>query len=119
MCFSVNGHRGVLYKLYIRIELVNKGHFWYKNIHQNVLYYTNIILMCYLQRTYIYTLADPGGAADPPMGSNSFIFTCIFAKKRPRWRSASPPMARRPPTGNPGSATATFTKIRLVEVNLC
>ena len=100
MCFFVNGHRGVLYKLYIRIEFVNKGHFWYKNIHQNVLYHTNIILMCYLQRTYIYTLADPGGAADaPPIGSNSFIFTYVFAKKCPRWTSAPPPNGSASPNG--------------------
>ena len=45
-------------------------------------------------------------ACTPTTGSNSFIFTYIFAEKHPRRRSAplqwlgTPP----PPTGNPGSA---------------
>ena len=43
--------------------------------------------------------------APPSTGSNSFIFTYAFAKKCPHQRSAPPPMARRPPMGNPGSAT--------------
>ena len=42
----------------------------------------------------------------PPPGSNSFIFTYVFAKKCPRWRSVPPPTARHPTSmGNPGSAT--------------
>ena len=49
-------------------------------------------------------LTDPGGATGvrlpPPMGSNSFVFTFIFAKKHPNRRSVPPPT-----TGNPGSAT--------------
>ena len=38
-------------------------------------------------------LADPGGAAGacPPTGSNSFIFTYVFAEKHLRRRSAPPP----------------------------
>ena len=39
------------------------------------------------------------------MGSNSFVFTHIFAKKVPMSEVGSPPTARRPPTGNPGSAS--------------
>ena len=44
MYFLVNGHLGILYNLYIRIEFVDKVHeiLLYKNkIHKTVLYYTN------------------------------------------------------------------------------
>ena len=54
-------------------------------------------------------LADLGGHAGctpPPMGPNSFGFTYIFTKKHPRQRSMPPLTGARPPTGNPGSATA-------------
>ena len=46
-----------------------------------------------------------GVPSPPPTGSNSFVFAFIFAKKHPHQRSVPPP-ARRPPMGNPGSATA-------------
>ena len=41
----------------------------------------------------LLSLADPGSITNvrpPPTGSNSFIFTNIFAKKRPGWRLAPP-----------------------------
>ena len=69
------------------------------------LYYDHCI-----KRRRLHALADPGEgcvpAHAPQTGSNSFVFTYVFAKKCPRQRSA-PPTARRPPppTGNPGSAT--------------
>ena len=56
-------------------------------------------------------LVDPGRGAcwhapSPATGSNSFIFAYVFAKiARVGGRRPSPPMAGRPPTGNPGSAT--------------
>ena len=40
------------------------------------------------------------------MGPNSFIFTCIFTEKHLRQRSTPPLTGARPPTRNPGSATA-------------
>ena len=43
-------------------------------------------------------------ACVPPTGSISFVFAYVFAKKCTHRRLA-PPMGRRPPTGNPGSAT--------------
>ena len=44
----------------------------------------------------------------PPTGPNSFIFAYISAEKRPCRRSTPPP-----PTGNPGSATATVELLKL------
>ena len=41
----------------------------------------------------------------PPTGSNSFIFTHVFAEKRMYQRSPPPQQVGAPPTGNPGSAT--------------
>ena len=49
----------------------------------------------------------PAGCTAPPMGPNSFIFAYIFTKKRLHRRSTSPLMGAHPPTGNPGSATAS------------
>ena len=46
-----------------------------------------------------------------PMGPNSFVFAYIFGKKYLRQRSTPPIMGARPPTGNPGSATESGTKI--------
>ena len=56
-----------------------------------------------------HPLADLGGCAGhmpPLMRPNSFAFACIFTKKCPHWRFM-PPNGCTPPTGNPGSATAT------------
>ena len=39
-----------------------------------------------------------------PMGPNSFVFTYIFSKMHPCWRSMLP-LTSPGPTGNPGSAT--------------
>ena len=35
----------------------------------------------------------------PPMGTNSFVFACIFVKTCPRWRSAPAERLRAPPYG--------------------
>ena len=47
----------------------------------------------------MYPLADPGGTAGvwPPTGSNSFLFACVFAKKHPGQRLASPQQLSTPP----------------------
>ena len=57
---------------------------------------------------YTGPLADLGGVpgAHPPMGPNSFVFAYIFTEKCPRRRSMPSLMGARPPTGNPGPATA-------------
>ena len=49
----------------------------------------------------------PACPPPPPTGSISLVFTCIFAKKCMRRRSAPPNGSAPPPppTGNPGSAT--------------
>ena len=73
--------------------------------------------------SYCVSLADLGegcaGRTPPPMGPNSFIFTYIFTKKHPCWRSM-PPLtdASPPPTGNPGSATLCVCVCDLIRLLL-
>ena len=49
-------------------------------------------------------------ACAPPTGSISFIFAYVFAEKCMRQRLAPPNGSARPPTGNPGSATASLSE---------
>ena len=47
-----------------------------------------------LQHIYLDIGGSRGGGRarrTPPMGPNSFVFTYIFTKKCPRWRSTPPP----------------------------
>ena len=46
-------------------------------------------------------------ACAPPTGSNSFVFTHVFTEKH-TCRRLAPPTGQRPPTENPGSATALY-----------
>ena len=62
------------------------------------------------------SLADPGGAAGaPPNMINFFHFHIRFHQKVYASEVGAPPTGRRPPTGNPGSATVyvSFMQIEL------
>ena len=54
------------------------------------------------------SLADLGGVpgARPPYGTQFFCFCIHFCQKAPVSEVHAPQMGPRPPTGNPGSATA-------------
>ena len=73
-----------------------------------------------LQFPYIYIGGSRGraGHTPPPMGPNSFVFTYIFTKKHPCWRSSPPQWVHTPPTGNPGSATGLQKASNIQSVQL-
>ena len=56
------------------------------------------------------SLADLGGAPGarppPPTGPDSFVLTCKIFENVAAWGVHGPLRGPRPPTGNPGSATA-------------
>ena len=84
-----------------RTHSVIPSYFYMHKLHGHMVY-------------HIKSLADPGGATGmrpppPPIGSNSFVFTYVFAKKCPHRRLVLPNSSAPPPTGNSGSATVNIS----------